>query len=258
MLTNIDHLIVAVDDPDSAADQLRDELGLVASGGGRHKAHGTHNRLFWFGDSYLELMGVFNRARAEQSWWGRQVIGGLGGRLPSGPGRYAGVVLATDDVVADADRLRGIGSTLGDVSADERQRPDGEAVRWRTARPLAPDPELGLMFLIEHDATGAEWRAEDRAARAEISMPGRGTVRLVRVEIGVTNVARASMRLVKDFGLQFRPSLAGGGARDTTIGPQTLRLKPSRPGAPPTIVLRVKGQPVSVEVLGVRWELVAG
>jgi hypothetical protein len=74
MFTGIDHLVIPVADPDDAAAQLDAGLGLEASGGGRHEALGTFNRLVWLGDTYLELIGVFDRALAERSWLGPPVL----------------------------------------------------------------------------------------------------------------------------------------------------------------------------------------
>src|SRR5689334_10108132 len=251
MLTGIDHVIVATADPDAAAESLQTTLGLQPAGGGRHETHGTYNRLFWLGDSYLELMGVFDDALAADSWWGRHMRAVIerGGGL-------AGVVFATDDLDADRARLEAMGSTLGEPTSGERRRPDGEVVRWRSARPPVIDPDLGLMFVIEHDTSAAEWRPEDRAARSSLEMPGLGRVRLIRVELGVPDVARATMRLLRDFGIQFRPSLSGGGARDASVGDQAIRLEPSRADRPSSIVLRAGSEPRSEEVLGVRWQIV--
>jgi len=123
-------------------------------------------------------------------------------------------------------------------------------VRWRIGRLPAPDAEIGLAFLIEHDESAREWRPEDRAARA-VGAHGR----LVRVEFPVENVAGTSMRLLRDLGLQFRPSLAGGGARDSSIGTQTLRLLPARPGSKPVVVLRAASGPSELDLFGCRWSV---
>jgi len=45
MLLGIDHLVVAVESVDGAAEELERELGLAFTGGGRHEAWGTYNRL---------------------------------------------------------------------------------------------------------------------------------------------------------------------------------------------------------------------
>ena len=254
VLVGIDHVIVAAPDVAVAVRALEDSLGMSAAGGGRHEAHGTHNRLFWLGDSYVELMGVFDAELAAGSWWGEHIAATVkrGGGL-------AGVVLRSDALDDDYAVLHASGSTILEPSAGERRRPDGGVVHWRTGRLPAPDPDLGLVFSIEHDPTGAEWSAEDRAARAAVETPGLGLIRLARVEIGVDDVARTTMRLLRDFRAQFRPSLAGGGARDTSIGTQTLRLLPARGDRTGRvrIVLRASAvaDPRETTALGCLWRI---
>src|SRR2546425_8217492 len=90
MLLGIDHLAIAVADPDDAATRLERDLGLAATGGGRHDALGTLNRLVWLGDTYLELIGVFERALAERSW-----LRGPAVRVPHHGGRVGTLGLTT-------------------------------------------------------------------------------------------------------------------------------------------------------------------
>ena len=154
-------------------------------------------------------------------------------------------------------RLRERYEALLDPVPGRRRRADGEVVRWSICHLPAPDPDLGLVFLIEHNRGFAEWPQADRQARAAEAHPFGGPARLVRLELSVPEVARTSMRLLREFGLRFRPSLAGGGARDTTIGDQTLRLHPERGATvPPTIVIRAGTEGRSVDVLGCRWLMV--
>ena len=249
MLTGIDHVIVAVADPDAAVSTLERELGLRAGGGGRHETVGTFNRLVWFGDSYLELVGVFDAALAEDGMFGLHI----NRLLDEGSGGFAGVALATTDLAADVAQLRDLGSAVSDPLGGERLRPDGRVVRWRTGRLAKPDPDLGLAFLIEHDTSAAEWTPGERSLRASEAHPLGGPVQLVRLEIPVANMQRAMQRLHRDLGLAFRPSLAGGGARDTSVGSQILRLVPAAPGAVPTIVLRGGASSPGANVLGCRW-----
>jgi len=250
MLLGIDHVIVAVRDLDAAAAEVERELGLQVGGGGRHAAHGTHNRLAWLGDSYLELMGVFDERLAAGSWWGRRAL-----EVIAAGGGYIGLALASDDLAADVERLRGQGSPISDPLAGERARPDGEIVRWRIGRLPEPDPDLGLAFLIEHDASAAEWRPSDRAARAAEAHPLGTPVRLLRAELAVSDLRVAQHRLLRDLGLQLRPSLAGGGAREASVGGQALRLLPGAV-AEPRVVLRGGSAERSVGLLGLRFELV--
>jgi catechol 2,3-dioxygenase-like lactoylglutathione lyase family enzyme len=249
MLTGIDHVIVAVADPADAAAQLEVELGLRATGGGRHETVGTFNRLVWFGDSYLELVGVFDGALAEAGMFGRHINAVLSGSSAG----FAGVALAADDLAADVARLRATGSVIADPLDGERLRPDGRIVRWRTGRLNEPDPDLGLAFLIDHDTSAAEWTPAERSSRAAEVHPLGSTVQLVRLEVPVVNMQRAMQRLHRDLGLAFRPSLAGGGARDTSLGSQMLRLVPWAAYPMPTLVIRSGHEPREATLLGCRW-----
>lgn len=250
MLIGIDHFIVATTDPDRAAEKLERTVGVHAGAGGRHEAHGTFNRLAWLGDSYIELMGVFDAALAARSWFGSHALS-VTRRAESGA---LGVVLASDDLRSDMALLRGVGSILGEPEEGQRVRPDGRVVRWRLAHAPAPDPELGLTFLIEHDLRSAEWTEADRRERAAEPHPLGGPARLARVELAVADMRTSTMRLHRDLGVPFRPSLEGGGARDATIGVQTLRLVRSGPAAaPPTVVIRGGSQRREAVALGCRW-----
>jgi hypothetical protein len=249
MPARIDHVIIAVTDPDAAALEIEAALGLAASGGGRHDAHGTYNRLIWLGDSYVELMGVFDADLAAGSWWGAHILRVLG----AGPAGYAGLALASDELAADIERLLGQGAPISEPIAGERRRSDGELVRWRIARLPEPDPDLGLCFLIEHDTSAAEWRPADRAARAAQTHPLGTPGRLARVELPVRDVRAATLRLLRQLGLQFRPALAGHGARDAALGAQTLRL--SAGTGVPALIMRAGTVARRVEAFGCAWEL---
>jgi hypothetical protein len=251
VLVGIDHLVVAVADPDAAARELQLDLGLAAGPGGRHEAWGTRNSLVWLGDTYLELIGVTDRALAAGSWIGRPVIARL---EAAGPG-LATFALASDDLGADLARLRDQGAALDGPSDGERTRPDGRVVRWRLALPprLGPDEPP---FLIEHDATAAEWTPDDRAARAAAGHPIGGPVRLRVLDLPVpaASVAARTMALLRACDLRFRPSLAGRGARDASVGPaQLLRIRPAPAGSPPVLHLSVPGAAGrTVDALGLR------
>jgi hypothetical protein len=256
MLTGIDHVLLACADPDAAAVELERTVRLRASAGGRHDSQGTFNRLVWLGDSYIELMGVFDERLAAASWWGRYALAVLE-RAESGGERagYMGVVFASDDLAADAALVMARGSVLGPPEEGSRNRPDSRVVRWRLSHAPKPDPDLGLLFLIEHDPSGAEWNPAERAERAAMEHPLGGPARLVRVELPVSNMQAATMRVHRDAGVAFRPSLAGGGARDGAVGRQTLRLLPGGPAVAPRVVIRGGGEPREVSLLGCQWQV---
>ena len=92
MLTAIDHIIIGVHDLDQAALQFSQKLGLAVSGGGVHPTGGTANRIIVIGDTYLELMAIYNPEEAQQS---------LLDRLANREG-YLNFVLASNDIEADS------------------------------------------------------------------------------------------------------------------------------------------------------------
>ncbi len=255
MLLGIDHVVVACPDPEAAARELEDRVGLRSEGGGRHEAFGTFNRLVWLGDSYLELIGLFDRASAERSWIGAPTV-----RALDRGGGLATWAVATDDLDGDLARLRTDRSGLADARSGQRVRADGQVVRWRLAAPgsLGPDE---APFLIEHDPAAAEWTPADRAARAHAPHPLGGAVGLEILEIPVADPGAVGLRVLRTVGIgPFRPSLAGRGARDAAIGVQTIRYRRAGPTdrGLPTIHLIVGGgavEPRQVDAVGCRFVL---
>jgi len=251
MVHGIDHLVIAVVDPDAAALEVAGAFGLEPGGGGRHEGLGTYNRLIWLGDSYLELIGVDDPALAVASWVGAPTV-----RALETGGGLATWAIATDDIDGDLERLRLTATDLAAPIDGERRRPDGEVVRWRLAAAKTLGPTRPP-FLIEHVAGSAEWTASDRASRAA------GPARLTILELAVDDVPATIGAMLRTLGLRFRPSLVGGGARDAEIGRQRLRVRPratfgasASAAASPiaTIHLAVKGgHPTDVGLLGCRW-----
>jgi len=250
VLIGIDHLVIAVPDPDAAAAELEVLVGLRASGGGRHETLGTFNRLVWLGDTYLELIGVWDEALATASWIGAPTV-----RALAAGGGMATYALASDDLATDSERLRRQGADLQGPVPGERLRPDGRLVRWSIAAP----PRLGPNeppFLIEHDLAAAEWTPEDRTARAAETHPlgGRVALEVLELPVAADGIAGRSTALLRACDLRFRPSLAGGGARDASVGDQILRLRPSSRGLLPVVRLAAPGAEAGdAEAVGLRF-----
>lgn len=138
MTLEIDHVIVVVADLAAAARRFCDDFGLASVAGGRHRGHGTANRIVPLGDTYVELMGVVDEAEAGGSPLGRFVR-----QRAEGGDRLAALCLRTaslDDLCMRLDL---------DAVAMTRDRPDGVQLAWRIAgldRALGPD---ALPFFIE-------------------------------------------------------------------------------------------------------------
>jgi len=262
MPDSIDHVLIACADPNAAAQAIEAQLGLRATGSGRHPALGTFNRLIWLGNSFIELIGIEDRARAQASWVGRPVV-----TAAEAGGGFATWAAATHRLATEVTERRAQGSDLSDPVPGERVRPDGRIVRWT----LAAAPVLGAFeppFLIEHDVAAAEWSPAEQAERAAERHPIGGSVRLETLEIPAPDVPGVSRRYLRTVGIgPFRPSLAGRGARDATVGPHMIRLVPSRaPGWPiATLHLRTIDPTVAtgtvlrdLDLLGCHWRTLAG
>ena len=226
MILGIDHLTIAVEDPDAAISELAASLGLASGiSGGRHLSWGTRNRLLWLGDSFIELCTVFDPRLAERSWLGRATLRGLAG----GPTPICWAI-ATDDIDLERASMNAEGASLDTAVEAERRRPDGGVVRWRSAVP----GEVGLdrPFLIEHDLSAAEWTPEDRADRA------RGAARLVDLQLPVERIE----------GL-------GPAGTEIEVGGQTVRAVGAEGGP---VRVRVDGLGLggaTADILGCRWVL---
>jgi hypothetical protein len=222
----IDHLVIAVRDPDAAAVGLERDLGLAFTSGGRHATAGTWNRLAFLGDAYVELIGVFDRELAlanPEFPVGRAALA----LLDAGREGLATWAIAVDDCAASVAKLRDQGSPIGDPVPGSRVRSDGETVRWLAAfPPLGPEEPP---FLIEHEMAGSEWGPEALAARRAYSHPGLGKARLGRLVLPVAEPAGYADRCQQAIGVQFRADLSGWTG---FLGFDTVHLHPTATGVP--------------------------
>ncbi len=252
MLLGIDHMVIAVADPEAAALALQESLGLVATSGGRHEA-GTWNRLVFLGDAYLELIGVWDAARAAE-----HPIGAAALAILAGPGAgLAAIALGTDGIRREAAALHSAGSPISMPDAGSRIRPDGGRVAWQTATapPLGPDRPP---FLIEHELDGPEWGSAARASRARFVHPFGGTARLIGIELSVAVPAVSAAAWESTVGVSFVAAPAAEPeAVEARIGDHRVRLvtAASDPLAPPARVgiMGSAGARVLIDLLGVRF-----
>lgn len=197
MASGIDHLVIAVNDPDAAAAELTEALGLAFTAGGRHPGLGTLNRIAFLGDAYLELMGVDDPAAA--AGW---AIGAATMRALEQGGGFATYSLVDDAIRNTVARLQANGSGIGPVVHGSRERPDGERVEWWTASSLELGPDQPP-FLIKHLSAGAEWGTEALAARRAFVHPVGAQIRLLGLELGVPDPLDVAAQCASQIGLEF-------------------------------------------------------
>jgi len=134
----IDHVLIAVVDLETAAREMEEHHGLASVEGGRHPGWGTANRIVPLGDTYLELAAVVDEAEARHSVFGSWV-----GRGANISGQPVGWAVRTDDIV---DVSRRLGLT---VRAGSRVTPTGDRLEWRAAGMEEAAAESSLPFFIE-------------------------------------------------------------------------------------------------------------
>jgi len=244
----IDHIVIAVPDPDLAARELEAEIGVAVTGGGEHPGIGTYNRLAFLGDAYLELIAVRDVAAAT-----RWPVGEASLRAMALGVGFATYALVDDDLETTVSRLRGQGSGIGQVTPGSRTRPDGETVAWWTATfdELGPDRPP---FLIRHDDRGAEWGTEALDARRAFVHPLGTPVRLTGLDLAARDPSNLAATYARELGLTFHPDATGQGA---TIGPHRVALRPvvAVPAAAAMVRLNGGTEPVVVDLFGIRFDL---
>ncbi len=198
MLTAIDHIIIGVHNLEQAATQFSQKPGLAVSGGGVHPTGGTANRIIVIGDTYLELMAVYNPEEAQQS---------LLDRLAIHEG-YLNFVLASSDIEADSNAMihRGIpilGPTPGSLRAV-----DGRTRGWTRIDIERPDLAQHYPFIIQHDSAGEERRSRLAGWTTPPEHP-LGALQVRSVTIAVADLAEATQRFQHIYGLQPSDSFTG-------------------------------------------------
>jgi catechol 2,3-dioxygenase-like lactoylglutathione lyase family enzyme len=246
MASGIDHIVIAAADPDAAAAELTETVGLAFTAGGRHAGLGTFNRIAFLGDAYLELMGV-DDAAAAQGW----AIGAAAVRAIDRGGGFATYGLVDDAIRISVARLQANGSRIGPVMHGTRERPDGEQVEWWSAAP----PQLGPdrpPFLIKHLEAGAEWGADALAARRAFVHPIGSRAMIEQLQVATPDPQGLAAACYRDLDLQF---WAVGDVAVCSVGRHAIQLVGGEAAA--TIVIGAEvDAPRSVNVSGIRFEIV--
>jgi len=247
MPSGIDHVVIAVADPDASAAELTEKVGLAFTAGGRHEGLGTFNRIAFLGDAYLELMGVEDAAAA-QGW----AIGRAAVRALEAGGGFATYGLVDEAIRVTVPRLQVNGSRIGPVEHGSRELPEGGRVEWLSATPSELGPDRPP-FLIRHLDDGAEWGADALAARRAFVHPLGSPAVIERLDLAIPDPQALAADCYRDLDLEF---WAVGSMAVCSVGGHVIRLVSNAPET--TIVIRaVVDATRTVRTLGVRFEIQA-
>ena len=221
MLTRIDHIMICVADLQRGIDAYT-RIGFDIRPGGDHPGRGTHNAIAFFGEDYLEVMGLRD---ADEYRKAAGATGGLLEFLARGDG-FRMVAVQSSDLAADVAAMRQRGVDVSDPVAGARRTPAGQELRWKSATLGAGNPLP--IFFIEHLTPLAERRG--RAA----THPN-GAQRVDRVYIVVTDVATTAKTYSQVLGVPV-PKIQRGAVIKADmavfdLGPTGLTVaQPMEPG----------------------------
>ncbi len=191
MLTGLDHIIIGVNNLEQASAIFAENLGLLPSGGGRHPHVGTENRIIVIGDTYIELIAIYEPEDAEQ---------GILDRLEKGDG-YLNCVLTSDNIEADSAAMHERGVNILGPTHGQLDSSGGRSRAWSRLNVERPVMRQRYPFIIQHDSTGAERRFR-LAGWTEPPAHPLGATSVLSATIAVENLAEATPRFQNIYGLQ--------------------------------------------------------
>lgn len=145
MIKGIDHIVIAVNDLDTAI-KTYTNLGFTVVEGGKHPT-GSYNALIGFEDgAYIEILAFYEKS-PDHPWW--DLLHQRGGGLID-------FCMQTDDIRADHAKFRELGVEMSDIVDLSRKRPDGYLLEWINNKTY--DEYQGLIPFIIEDKTPREER----------------------------------------------------------------------------------------------------
>ena len=219
MAQSIDHIVIAVRDLAAATADYA-AAGFTVTPGGEHTGGDTHNALISFADgAYFELIAFREPDRPQpHRWWPRFAHG-------EGTVDFA---LLSDDLAAEAARIRQAGLAANGPNDGGRLRPDGQRLAWRSL--MLDDAAAPLPFVIE-DVTARDLRVPPGAA----TVHPLGVSGVAGVVLAVDDLDRAAASYAAFLGApgeDVQPSITGAHrARRFPLGQQWIELAAAAPEA---------------------------
>ncbi|MGB3328969.1 MAG: VOC family protein [Thermomicrobiales bacterium] len=183
MPTGIDHIVIAVDDLDTATRDFT-AAGFTVTPGGEHKGGASANVLVTFQDgAYFELI-AFRVAQGGYDAW-RTLL------QKAGEG-FVDFALRTNDLDAELASLRSHGLDAQDPQSGGRFRPDGQRLDWRTLR-FGPGDSAALPFYCVDETDRALRVPGGEAAVHANGVTGVSTVRIVVADLSTAGTQYAAL-----------------------------------------------------------------
>ncbi|MBO1902389.1 VOC family protein [Leucobacter weissii] len=200
---DLDHVVVVTGSLRAAADRIAAAVGVRPAFGGRHPGNGSANLILALtgagGGAYLEVLGPDPEETRDLP--PERTFFGIDLRREPVPGRVLTWARRSDDIEAEAARIRATGIEVGRVQSLGRRRDDGTELRWRLTR--APEPQFGGAFPFLIDWGGAPHPSADAPP-----------VRLIALHADVAETERLAAR---SAGVALPPAGGAGSPLSVTI-----------------------------------------
>lgn len=233
----IDHIVIGVNDLESASDDFQ-RAGFQVTPGGEHSSGNTHNVLVGFADgAYLELIAFKDKPPRPDHKWGERLARGEG---------FLDFALAGGNLEVKAARLDQAGIGHGGVRPLGRLRPDGQRIDWLLLNPVSD--AAPLPFLID-DITPRELRVPSGpAAEHPLGAAGVNGVRLLVTDLD--RAAAAFAALLEAPGSDAVGGVEGGvAAKRFSIGSQWIELIQPRSDAADLLAYLTQRGPAPYEIV---------
>ncbi|MTT32645.1 VOC family protein [Terrilactibacillus sp. BCM23-1] len=160
-----DHTMINVQDVDQAARFFGDH-GIVFLRGGRHEKWGTENALGYFGLNYIELISVYDEARAKNfSRTDASAVYDAVQDYEQNVQRINTIAIRTSDIEATHARLKGAGVNAGDIQVGKRLDEQGHLITWSIFFINGTIDGLPYPFFIQ-------WQGSDEAREQKLTEQG--------------------------------------------------------------------------------------
>jgi hypothetical protein len=145
----LDHLIIAVKNPEKTAKEFAEKQDVKVVEGGKHDNWGTYNYLAYFeNDCYIEWIGMFDESLAAHS--DNPLIVQTYETLSKGEEGFIQFAFRTEKMDAFLEHFKQSEVNFKGPFAGSRQRPDGSRLEWRM---LFPESKKVLPFIVEWGKT---------------------------------------------------------------------------------------------------------
>jgi catechol 2,3-dioxygenase-like lactoylglutathione lyase family enzyme len=220
----LDHLIIAVDDLETAVADYKAK-GFTVTPGGVHASGTTHNALVCFQDgSYLELLALTGQPPLPNA----DAID-FSPLLQHGEG-IVGFALLSDDLDADVTDIRSRGIGISDPKPGGRTRPDGAVLLWKTAM----IGENWSPFFIQ-DVTARPLRVP---SKPEYTTHPNGISGIIAVDFAVSDVNRTIEYYERLLNIKSQSSTIMLEYTDLLFEAVAESIQPLHPNAPVGFGLR--------------------